>query len=430
MNVRVATLLIGQLDLPRLKDAVQHLTDIHDVLRMRLSDAGESPSLIVAESAAAPLVFIDISAGPGESAGGACLSQTVISALPGQTFDLVAGPPWSCAIVRLASDRHIVCLVLHHLLSDSTSAMKLLGQLGTLYSGRDITPRPASYAQFSARSYPADAGRFWVSESDAAGYRAVEIDAPAGTSGPRTVAWRFHEVEFDGDMPTIVKGAMQGYRCTPYMLHAAAYCAALAQVFGRSSFVAATAVYRGDLAPTPTSVGCYLDIAYFLYRDTPEANLNELTRGVRRAFLGGLRNLSLKRSIIADIKFAGDISKVPPGTFFYDVWIGGAAVPDPDPDFQTAGFSGLTAKPVRYPSDPGARIITTPYQIWLYSNKLMPGLYLNTADGSSVSIKANMSVHTNDLVQRIASAYRNMILAMDDPHTLVRDIRERMKDQW
>lgn len=417
MNMYAAPLLIGQLDLRRLTDAVQHLTDLHDVLRMRLSDSGETPSLIVAESTRAPVAFIDMSAGDITEA--TRLSATIVSALAGQTFDLVARPPWCCTVIRLPADQHIICLVLNHLLVDGTSALKLFGQLGAIYSGREITPRPASYASFAGRAYPVGTGRFWAAEAD---YPAVAVDAPEGGSGPQTVAWRNHPVEFRDEIPILTNDALRKYHYTPYMVHSAAYCASLAQVFGRSSFVVATAVNRGDLA-TSTSVGCYLDIVYFLYRDAPESSVSQLVLDVRRAFLRGLQNLSLKRSIIADIKFGGDVDKVPPGTFFHDVWIGGAL--GSAPDRSTGAFSGLVVKGGGlWEVESSCRIIATPYEVWLYSKKLMPGLYLNTRDGKSARIRANRSAHSNDLVQRISVAYRNILLAMDHPDTSLHDARE------
>ena len=220
MNISVARLLVGHLDLLRFKDAVQHLTDIHDVLRMRLSDSGETPSLIVAGSARAPVVFIDISADIGDTAQPAHLSRTIVHALASQAFNLVAGPPWCCTVIRLAADRHIIFLALNHLLADAMSARKLFSQLGDVYSGREIVPRPASYAQFAGRVYPAGSGRFWASETDAADYRGVAVDAPEGSSGPRTVAWRSHPVEFGDDVPILADGAMRSYRWTPYTVHA------------------------------------------------------------------------------------------------------------------------------------------------------------------------------------------------------------------
>jgi hypothetical protein len=422
-NVFTGRLLTGALDLSRLTGAVQYLTDIHDVLRMRLSDSGETPSLIVAGSARAPVSFIDISASADDAAQVTQLSHTIIAAVTGQSFDLVAGSLWRFTIIRLAAESHVICLCLNHLLVDGPSAEMLMSQLGAVYSGGVIAPRPASYAQFATRAYPAGAGQFWVSEAEAAGYRGTAVDAPADSSGPHTVAWRSHSVQFGDDVPILADGAMRRFRWTPYMVHASAYCAALARVFGRSSFVVGGAVYRGDLAPTPTSVGCYLDIAYFLYRDAPEATVNELVRGVRDAFLRGIENLSSKRSIIADINFAGDVSRVPAGTVFHDVWIRGEL--GLGADRATTGFSGLDVEVILRPADPSCRVITRPYEVWLYSKKLMPGLSLTSADGKSAYIRANMSAHSRDLVQDISLAYRNVLLAMDDPENKLPDVRER-----
>jgi Condensation domain len=420
-NVFATRLLIGPLDFPRLTDSIQYLTDLHDVLRTRLSDSGESPSLVVADNVQAPVSFVDISAGSSDDTRITHLARTIVSALTSQAFDLVASPPWCCTIIRLAVDKHIVCLCWNHLLVDNPSAQRLMSQLGTVYSGADIEPRPGSYARFASRTYPADAGQFWVAEIEAVGYRGAAVEAPVDSSGPQTVAWRSYPVKFGDDVPVLAASAMRRYRCTPYMMHAGAYCATLAEVFDRPSFIVGGSLYRGDLAPTPTSVGCYLDFAYFLYQDAPEASLDELVGGVRRAFLRGIENLSLKRSIIADIRFGGDVGKVPAGALFHDVWIRGAV--GPDSGGAITRFKGLDVEVIRRPSDLSCRVLSTPYEVWLYSDKLMPALYLTAPDGRSAYIRANMSTYSPRIVERIYATYSNVLLAMDNPDTSVRDAR-------
>ena len=421
-NMFAANLLVGHLDVQRLTEAIQYLTDIHDVLRMRLSGADESPRLIVAASTPPPIAFIDISARPDDAGRTAQLWRGILAAVVGQEFDLVKSSPWCCTVIRLAADKHVVCLCLNHLLVDGPSAQVLMSQLGAIYSGHDIDPRPGSYAQFADRVYPYDSGRFWTSETAAVGYDGAVVEAPTDSAGPQTVAWRSYPVSFNDDVPILTSGAMRRNHWTPYLVHAAAYCAALAKIFDRSSFVVGSSVYRGDLAPTPTSVGCYLDFTYFLYHDAPEASVNDLVVGVKRAFFRGMENLSLKRSIIADIRFAGDVTRVPEEAVLHDVWIRGAF--GLDSEFVTPVFGDLDVEVIPRPGGLACRSLTTPYQVWLYSKKLMPGLYLSSADGRSAYVRANMSAYSYNFLQRIMAVYRNVLLAMDDLNNPVRHARD------
>ena len=408
-NVHVARLVSGHLDRLRLAEALRYLTEIHDVLRMRLSDSDQVPRLVVAASVQQPYAFVDLSVSPGNLDEVTRVSRTIVSALADQTFDLTAEPPWRCTVVRLATDRHIICLTLNSLLVDGSSALILMSQLGTAYAGRTITPPPASYAPYAGRTYPADADLFWSSEINAVGYHGVAADAPTGTDGPYTAAWRTYPIEFGDDELTITEGSGRTRHWTPYMVHAAAYCAALAKTFRRDTFVVGTSVYRADLKPTPTSVGCYLDFVYFLYRDAPDAEIDQRITRVRTAFMRGLQNLSLSRSIIAGNIFAGDISKVPPGTFFHDVWIRGAYGVS-GPARQSMTFGDYSAEPVPRPPESGCRVLTTPYQVWLYSKKIMPSLYLTTADGNSVYVEANASAHSQELIHSLIATYRARLL--------------------
>src|SRR4029078_3278551 len=71
-------------------------------------------------------------------------------------FDLEQGPLIRRRLIRLAADYHVLCLTLHHIVSDGWSMGVLNGELSTLYAahaqGREaqLPALPVQYADYAA----------------------------------------------------------------------------------------------------------------------------------------------------------------------------------------------------------------------------------------------------------------------------------------
>src|SRR5262249_52740938 len=131
----------GVLDPVVLGRALGALVARHEVLRTRLvSDAGGGPHQVIDPAPAEGAVpVVGGSAEPDRDPAVARL----IAAAVGVPFDLAADPLLRALTVRLAADRHIVVLAMHHVVGDEWSAGIIRRELVALYDAltRDAEPR-------------------------------------------------------------------------------------------------------------------------------------------------------------------------------------------------------------------------------------------------------------------------------------------------
>src|SRR6185437_6500732 len=102
-----------------LRRALVEVVRRHEVLRTTFADDGGVPRQVIADSVDLPLPVEDFSGLPEdrrlERARGRVLEEAA------KPFDLARGPLVRAGLIRLAEDRHIVQVTMHHIISDGWS---------------------------------------------------------------------------------------------------------------------------------------------------------------------------------------------------------------------------------------------------------------------------------------------------------------------
>ncbi len=130
-NLPGALRLIGRLDPAALGCSLGEIVRRHEVLRSAYPAAADWPVPVVWPHRARALPLVDLSA-LGEAAAGA--GHELGGELGRRPFDLARGPLVRTALVRLGPDRHLLILVLHHIVADGWSVKVLLRELAALYA--------------------------------------------------------------------------------------------------------------------------------------------------------------------------------------------------------------------------------------------------------------------------------------------------------
>ncbi|MBO4138578.1 amino acid adenylation domain-containing protein [Micromonospora tulbaghiae] len=147
-NVPLALRLDGELDGGALRAALADVTARHETLRSVFVEVdGEPYQRILDPAAAVPaLAERDVTAGE---------LPAVLAAAIGHRFDLAGEPPLRAHLFRLATDSHVLLLLMHHIASDGQSAGPLSADLAAAYTARragrapEFTPLPLQYADFA-----------------------------------------------------------------------------------------------------------------------------------------------------------------------------------------------------------------------------------------------------------------------------------------
>jgi amino acid adenylation domain-containing protein len=151
-NIPTPLAVTGPLDAGRLRRALAAVVARHESLRTTFRLAGAEPVQVVApaDPEACILPVIDLSGLRGGAQRGSAAEAARLrdeDAL--RPFDLAAGPLLRVALLRLGPERHLLLMVLHHIVSDGWSNGVLVRELTALYDGRALPELPIQYADFA-----------------------------------------------------------------------------------------------------------------------------------------------------------------------------------------------------------------------------------------------------------------------------------------
>ncbi len=152
-NMPYALRLRGSLDSAALRAGLDALVRRHETLRTTFAGDGGAPVQVVHPPAPVALVELDLRELP--SAEREAEAERVAAAEAMLPFDLARGPLLRCTLLRLDDDDHVLCFVLHHIVSDGWSRGVLVREVSALYAAfsRGEEPRlpelPVQYADFA-----------------------------------------------------------------------------------------------------------------------------------------------------------------------------------------------------------------------------------------------------------------------------------------
>ena len=154
-NLGGALGLDGPLDEVALQSSLDWLVARHESLRTSFepSEDGEA-RLVIHDPAPAALARADVTDRPSPEREAAARALAEAGAcLP---FDLTAAPPLRFGLVRIGSERHLLWLAIHHIVSDAWSLEIVVGELFSAYAafreGREpaLPSPPVRYADWAA----------------------------------------------------------------------------------------------------------------------------------------------------------------------------------------------------------------------------------------------------------------------------------------
>ena len=147
-NMPAAVRIDGNLDITALKRALHTMVERHEILRSRFPDVQGKPIQVIGDARDWQLEFVDLS----HEAAADAQAKVLIRNLAQHAFDLTAGPLFCAQLIRLSPQKHILTLVMHHIVADGWSVEVLMNELGQLWSacrsGRDhaLPELPLQYA--------------------------------------------------------------------------------------------------------------------------------------------------------------------------------------------------------------------------------------------------------------------------------------------
>jgi amino acid adenylation domain-containing protein len=149
-NIPIALRLNGRLELGALARAFSEVIRRHEVLRTHFSEENGRPIQVISAAQPVDLAVEDLSALAADGADTVLMMRVAEEA--NRPFDLSRDPLLRVGLFRLATDHHVLMLVMHHVVSDGWSLGVLVREVASLYDAftrEEPSPFPELSVQYA-----------------------------------------------------------------------------------------------------------------------------------------------------------------------------------------------------------------------------------------------------------------------------------------
>ncbi|MEW5929506.1 MAG: amino acid adenylation domain-containing protein [Gemmatimonadota bacterium] len=302
-NMPFALRMRGALDVAALRASLDALVRRHETLRTTFAEQDGAPVQVIHPPAGVALVELDLGELPPPGREAEAERLAAEEAL--RPFDLARGPLLRCTLLRLGHDDHVLCLTLHHVVSDGWSMQVLTRDVTALYAAfsRGETPRlpelPVQYADYAVwqrerlrgETLEAQVG-FWKERlADAPPLLEIPLDHP------RRVGLSPREASLPFLLPAGVSDGLRALSrregATLFMTVLAAWQALLGRWAGQEDVVVGTPIAGRSRHETEGLIGFFVNVLALRGDLSGDPTWGELLGRVRGSALGAYAHQEL-----------------------------------------------------------------------------------------------------------------------------------------
>ena len=250
-NIASALDLTGELDVEHLRRCLAQLVARHEVLRTTFELDGDRLVQRVHAQMAVPLALADHGQDASQADGGA-RTDALLRREAGHIFDLRTGPLMRVLLVRESAGRHVLCVVVHHIVADGWSLGILIEELAQLAQGVSLAPPARQFGEYvldrQSRPVQAAALAYWT---DRLAGELPLLNLPLDHVRPavQTYAGATRTLVLDQAVTARLRQGCAAAGVTPFMLLLGAFKVTLAAYSGQQDVLVGTpALNRVDPA--------------------------------------------------------------------------------------------------------------------------------------------------------------------------------------
>ncbi|MEE4186788.1 MAG: condensation domain-containing protein, partial [Gammaproteobacteria bacterium] len=343
-NLPSAVSLAGELDVEALRRALDALALRHECLRTVFARAGREPRARVLTTMSCPLVMHDAAGWPADEL------RAALTRLCNEPFSLGSGPLLRIHLLRQEPSRHLLLLIVHHIISDGVSLGRLLQELADLYrqaldgnlsTAAATTPQYADFAAWQRATLRAAElerlQRYWRDQLAGAPLR---LDLP--TDYPRPAAPSYRGDWCHEQLPAATLAALRSlaraHDATLYTLLLTAFAALLFRYSRQADLLIGSPVAGRQLSATETMQGLFVNSVVIRAQIEPSTRFADLLGQVTRTTLDALSHQSLPfEKLVEMLAPDREPAMAPVFQVLFNMQNREAELPE---------FAGLTAAPV------------------------------------------------------------------------------------
>jgi amino acid adenylation domain-containing protein len=290
-NIPVTFLIEGALDVAALAKSLGAIIERHENLRARfVATAGDAPMQLVSPPEEFELPVIAASA---DQVSG------YVAQVAEHRFDLARGPVVIAKLLRLASDRHLLLVNVHHIVADGWSIEGIFfSELQKFYQafceGRtpELAPLPIQYADFSAWQRKQDISghiAYWrASLDDYEGALELPTDYLRRPTSCETSAAFIHR--YDADFSTALDRFSQKHNATLFMSLLAGVSIVAGRYTSKSDVCIGTTTSGRPLPELEGLIGFFINILPLRLRMSDSLTIREYMAEVRKLAVSGFEH--------------------------------------------------------------------------------------------------------------------------------------------
>lgn len=193
-----------------------------------------------------------------------------VEAMQGEPIDLAKGPPFRCALFRVAKDEQVFVFIVHHLVWDGWSFDLFHREFAALYAaetGRGPAPKPLSLDYVDFCEWQAAVLRSGMLASQIEQWRSRLLPLPASLAlpsdfaRPSSLSGRGASIQKHMDPPPVeaLHAVAKRYQTTLFVALLAVYAAALRRWSGQDDLVVGTPVRGRDAGDLMDVMGFFVN---------------------------------------------------------------------------------------------------------------------------------------------------------------------------
>ena len=293
-NIHGAVQIEGPLDAQELEKSLQEIVRRHESLRTHFISAEVGPQQVIDPETRIALPVVDLTSLPQ----GECVTQAKRLALSSvlEPFDLRAGSLLRAKLFRLEEQRHVLVLVMHHIVSDAWSLGLLEREVSALYGAfaagqpSPLPELPIQYADFSVwqrRYLNAETLDkklvYW--KQQLAGLETLELPADRPRPAVRSRCGANVPFNLPPDLPRKLKELGLHETATLYMLLLAAFQVLLFRYTNQTDLAVGSPVAGRLRSETENLIGCFINTLVLRTDLAGDPTFTQLLRRIKKVTL-------------------------------------------------------------------------------------------------------------------------------------------------
>ncbi|WP_345017200.1 amino acid adenylation domain-containing protein, partial [Saccharothrix violaceirubra] len=188
-------------------------------------------------------------------------AEALVDAWAEEPFDLAAGPLIRAVLVRIAPERHLLGLAVHHIVCDGRSVHVLFDELARGYAGEEPPAPPAGFGDYVRWQRERETDEDWWVEHLAGAPDLLTPPTDRPRPAVRGTAGATHVFTLDAGLVADLAAFARTRRTSPFMVLLATYSTVLGRVSGVRELLVGTPVSDREVPEFEELIGYFVDTA-------------------------------------------------------------------------------------------------------------------------------------------------------------------------